>query len=95
MDPSTITFVAGVISCIIGVATFITGIASRARNDGNLEAKLGFCLQGIDELKERFVSFESKQGSHNDVIIRHDAEIKALQKDVSELKEKVNKIGKQ
>lgn len=105
MDTSTVLFITGIISCVIGVASFVTGIASRARNDGKLEAKLGFCLQGIDEIKKSIVRLESNQDSHNVTIARldseikslrgtHESEIKGLRHEFDVLRERVNNIEK-
>lgn len=53
MTPSqTITFICGVILCVIGVATFVTGLVSRAKEDGALSNKVDTALKGIDEIKQ-------------------------------------------
>lgn len=53
MTPSqTITFICGVILCVIGVATFVTGLVSRAKDDGALSNKVDTALKGIDEIKQ-------------------------------------------
>ena len=53
MTPSqTITFICGVILCIIGIATFVTGLVSRAKEDGALSNKVDTALKGIDEIKQ-------------------------------------------
>lgn len=52
MTPAqTVTFVSGIIMCVIGVATFISALISRARKDGQLEYKVDAALKGIDEIK--------------------------------------------
>ena len=53
MTPSqTITFICGIILCVIGVATFVTGLVSRAKDDGALSNKVDTALKGIDEIKQ-------------------------------------------
>ena len=53
MTPSqTITFICGIILCVIGVATFVTGLVSRAKEDGALSNKVDTALKGIDEIKQ-------------------------------------------
>lgn len=52
MDGSTITLLVGVISCIVGIATFISGMVSRAQREGVLEQKINQALEGIDEIKK-------------------------------------------
>ena len=51
MDGATITFLIGVISCIIGILTFISGRISKAEQDGRLSEKLDTCAKGIEEIK--------------------------------------------
>lgn len=74
METSTIVFVCGVISCILGITTFVTCMVTRARNDGKLEAKLGFCLQGIEEIKTSISSLNAKQTTQNNSIIKFETE---------------------
>lgn len=105
MDTSTIVFVAGIISCVIGVASFVTGIAARARNDGKLESKLEFCLKGIEEIKKSVGNIENKQNTHDNTLTRldselkslrktHEAEIERIEKEIETLRERVNNYEK-
>lgn len=45
------TFVCGIIVCVIGVSTFVTGLIQRAKGDGVLANKVDTALKGIDEIK--------------------------------------------
>ena len=105
MDTSTIVFVTGIISCVIGVASFVTGIATRARNDGKIESKLEFCLKGIEEIKRSVASIENKQNTHDNALTRLDSELKSLRKtheseieraehEIEVLKERLNNYAK-
>ena len=47
----TVTFICGVIMCLIGVSTFITSMLSKAKSDGVLSNKVDTALKGIDEIK--------------------------------------------
>lgn len=52
MTPAqTVTFICSIILCVIGVATFIASLLTKARKDGQLEYKVDAALQGIDEIK--------------------------------------------
>lgn len=92
MDTSTIVFVCGVISCILGVATFVVGMITRARNDGKLEAKLGFCLQGIEEIKSSINTLTTKQTTQNNSIIKFETEIAMLQQNVQNLQDEYERL---
>ena len=53
MSPTeTITFLCGVIMCVVGVSTFVSALITRARKDGQLEYKVDSALRGIDEVTE-------------------------------------------
>ena len=53
MTPTqAITFVCGIIMCVIGIATVISAMLTRARKDGQLEYKVDSALKGIEEIKE-------------------------------------------
>lgn len=47
----TITFITGVLMCVIGVASFVVGMTSRAKSDGILSNKVDTALNGINEIK--------------------------------------------
>lgn len=47
----TITFVAGIILCVIGVSTFVVGMIQRAKSDGILTNKVDSAVKGIEEIK--------------------------------------------
>ena len=48
----TITFVIGVIMCVLGVCSFVIGMTGRAKSDGVLSNKVDSALQGIEEIKQ-------------------------------------------
>lgn len=94
MDTSTVLFISGIISCVIGVASFVTGMVSRARNDGKLEAKLSFCLQGIEEIKQSIQNISTKQSLHNTNITECKQDIKRVDEKVNRLEEEFDALRK-
>lgn len=91
MDVSTLTMIGGIITCLIGVATFIAGMRGRAANDGMLIQKINQALAGIDELKQDFRAQASMERSLELRVQAHDEQIKSLFKSQEELTE-TNKI---
>lgn len=91
MDAATLTLVGGIITCFIGVATFIVGMKGRAADDGMLIQKINQALAGIDELKQDFKARASMERSLELRVQAHDEQIKALFKSQEELTE-TNKI---
>lgn len=91
MDIATLTLVGGIITCIIGVATFVVGMKNRAANDGMLIQKINQALAGIDELKQDFKAQANMERSLELRVQAHDEQIKSLFKSQEELTE-TNKI---
>ena len=91
MDTATMTLIGGVITCIIGVATFVVGMKNRAANDGMLIQKINQALAGIDELKQDFKAQANMERSLELRVQTHDEQIKSLFKSQEELTE-TNKI---
>lgn len=96
MTPAqTVTFICGVVMCIIGVATFVSALLTRARKDGQLEYKVDAALKGIDEIKSTLSHTQSwqeniglKVQSHEEQIITLFNNYTALDKRVGTLERK-------
>ena len=79
MTPTqAITFVCGVIMCIIGVATFVSALLTRARKDGQLEYKVDAALKGIDEIKATLSHTQSWQENIGLKVQSHEEQIITL-----------------
>lgn len=79
MSPTqTITFMCGVIMCIIGIATFISALLTRARKDGQLEYKVDEALRGIDEIKSTLNRTQTWQESIGLKVQSHEEQIVTL-----------------
>lgn len=89
MDAGTVTFICGVIACCVGVATFITGMLTRAKQDGQLIAKLDSALKGIEEIKGDVKSIQNIQNAHENEITQINTELRTLKEKVSDLEDKI------
>lgn len=79
MTPAqTVTFICGVIMCIIGVATFVSALLTRARKDGQLEYKVDAALKGIDEIKSTLSHTQSWQENIGLKVQSHEEQITTL-----------------
>lgn len=78
MDQATVTFIAGVISCIIGVSTFITGRMARAERNGSMETKINQALDGITTINRKIEDFSNSQHSIELLVKSHEEQIKTL-----------------
>lgn len=78
MDLSTITFLGGILSCVIGIATFITGMNSRAQKEGVLEQKINQAIEGIEEIKAEMKSTSTNQNALALLVQSHEEQIKTI-----------------
>lgn len=90
MSPTqTVTFMCGVIMCIIGIATFISALLTRARKDGQLEYKVDEALRGIDEIKSTLNRTQTWQESIGLKVQSHEEQIVTLFNNYSALEKRV------
>lgn len=78
MTAGNITLIAGIISCVIGIATFIAGMKARASKEGMLEQKIEQALQGIQDIKAEVKANASSQNAVALLVNSHDERIKTL-----------------
>lgn len=88
----TITFVCGVIMCIIGVATFISAMMQRARKDGQLEYKVDQILKEIDEMKRSQELRGDRLEKVENTISTHTEQIKTLFGNYKDVKKQLDEM---
>lgn len=86
MDMSTVTFLAGVISCIIGLSTFITGRMSKAEQNGTMEQKINQALEGIASINRKLEQSTNEQHNMELLVRSHDEQIKTLFRTTTDLR---------
>ena len=92
MTPSqTITFICGIILCVIGVATFVTGLVSRAKDDGALSNKVDTALKGIDEIKQTLNEQRNWRETIGIELENHEQKIDTLFKKVESIERNIEK----
>ena len=89
---STITFVAGIITCCLGVCTFVMGLITRAKADGVLSEKVDNALEGIKEIQENLKNQQSWREEIGIEIGKQQKEIESIKEDILDLKKTVSKI---
>lgn len=90
MDLSTITLLGGIISCIIGIATFITGMNVRAQKEGILEQKINQAIEGIEEIKAEMKSTSTTQNALALLVQSHGEQIKTIFHQVNSIDQRLN-----
>lgn len=91
----TITFICGVIMCVIGVSTFVSALITRARKDGQIEYKVDSALKGIDEIKDNLKNHNMWQESMAIKVESHEEKIESLFRKYSEVKKDLTEMNKE
>lgn len=84
----SITFMIGIITCLVGVFTFISGMMQRSKNDGALENKVDNALKGIDEIKATLNEQQDISGEMRVVAAEQQQQINTLFRRVEVLEKK-------
>lgn len=88
MDGATVTLIIAVITCIIGILTFISGRMSKAERDGRLAEKLDTCVNGISEIKAKLTAQDARQNQQNVALENHEQRIVSVEKRLLSLEQK-------
>lgn len=92
MTPSqTVTFVCGIILCVIGIATFVTGLISRAKDDGALSNKVDTALKGIDEIKQTLTAQRDWRETIGIELENHEQKINTLFNKVESIERRIER----
>lgn len=82
---NSITFLIAVITCLIGVLTFISGMMQRSKNDGVLSNKVDTALKGIDEIKATLNEQRDSAEDLRIIVAGHEEKITTLFRRVGDL----------
>lgn len=76
--------IVGVVSCLVGVATFISAQLTKANQDGRLLERVEYVCRGIDEIKrdvkEKNKEIDKVLDNHSERIARLESEISMIAK---------------
>lgn len=92
MDGPTITLIAGIVGCVIGVSTFVSSLLNKAQTSGVLEQKIEQALQGIEEIKTQVKDSATNQRDMSLIVQSHTEQIKNLYKAIDELKGRLQTV---
>ena len=85
---SLVGCIVGIISCVIGVSTFVSAQITKAKQDGMQIAKLDQCVNGIEEIKK---SMKDKNHEIDTVLDEHTKAITELQTQMKSVWKALNK----
>lgn len=85
-----IACIVGVVSCLIGVATFVSAQLTKARQDGVMIAKMDQCVKGIDDIKadarSKNKQFDNQLDNHARDIVELQTQVKSIFKTLEQRK---------
>lgn len=79
--------IVGIVSCVVGVSTFVSAQVTKAKQDGMQIAKLDQCVNGIEEIKKEM---KEKNRELDAVIDEHTREITQLQTEMKSVFKQLN-----
>lgn len=88
MDGATVTLIIAVVTCIIGILTFVSGRLSKAERDGRLAEKLDTCVSGIGEIKAKLTAQETRQAQQDISLENHEQRLVSVENRVMSLEQK-------
>lgn len=94
MDKDTILFLMALVGCGIGVAGFLVGMTSRAKQDGELLGQIKFCVEGIAKIDKELSLMRDVSTKTLTETATQDNRISTLEREVRELKARVYGDGK-
>jgi len=84
---SIISLAVGIISCTIGVATFVSAQITKARQDGVLIEKVNTCISNTEEIKK---DIKEKNKEIDGIIDEHTRAITQLQTEMKTVLKHIN-----
>lgn len=90
-----ITLAIGIISCVIGISTFVSGMVARSKSEGQTVEKINQCIKGIDDIKKDLKEHSTNYATLNGTVIEHAGKIHALEDDVKNILDRLNFIGRE
>lgn len=84
---SIIGCVVGIVTCTVGVATFISAQITKAKQDGMLVAKIDQCVNGIEDLKK---DVKEKNKELDSIVDEHTRDIVKLKTQMRTVFEQLN-----
>lgn len=87
-----LTLAIGIVSCVIGVSTFVSGMIARSKNEGQTFEKINQCIKGIDEIKKDLKEHSNNYSNLHTLTVEQEARIRSLEENVKTLSEKFDRL---
>lgn len=87
MSPlSVIPVIVGIITCVIGISTFVSAQITKAKQDGMLIAKIEQCVKNTEEIKndikDKNKEYDSILDEHSKAIIELQTKMKVVENEI-------------
>lgn len=94
MDVGTITLIMGLVSCAIGISTFISGRMTKAESNGAMEAKINQAISGIEEINKKLERSSLNQHELELLVRSHEEQLKNLYRNNDEFRRLLDENAK-
>ena len=88
-----ITLGLGLISCVIGVCTFVSGIVARSKAEGQTYEKINQCIKGIEEIKKDLKENTACYNNLHIVTTDQESRLRACEEDIKTIFKRITKEG--
>lgn len=86
-----LTMVIGIVSCVIGVCTFVSGLVARSKAEGQTFERINQCIKGIDEIKKDLKENTAGYNNLHIVTAEQESRLRACEEDIRTLFKKFEK----
>lgn len=86
-----LTMVIGIVSCVVGVCTFVSGLVARSKAEGQTFEKINQCIKGIEEIK---VDLKENTTCYNNLHLQtteQESRLRAVEEDIKTIFKRLNK----
>ena len=86
-----VTLVIGIVSCVIGVCTFVSGLVARSKAEGQTFEKINQCIKGIDEIKKDLKENTVCYNNLHLTTTEQESRLKACEEDIKTIFKRLDK----
>lgn len=80
LDTATISLIVGIVTSIIGISTFVSGMIGRAKQDGVLSANVEACVIGVSEIRKTLREMSCSNAVYNTKVDKLEVRVENLER---------------
>ena len=88
------SLIVAIVTCVIGVCTFVSGLVARSKSEGQTFEKINQCIKGIEEIKKDLKENTVQYNNLHILTVEQESRIKACEDDIRSIFERLNNYEK-